>query len=240
MVVLVSGGGRGLGGALVADLLRRGECVASFSRTTTPFIGECLSGESAERLFWQETDACDPEALQRFISATVRRFGRIDALINNAASGLEGLLSVTRTTDIRRTLELNLESVIHLTRSCVKVMLTARSGCIVNISSVNALRGHSGVAVYSATKAALDGMSRSLARELGPSGIRVNSVAPGYFESEMTARLSDDARERIRRRTPLGRLATVSDVLGVIRFLLSPEGSFVTGQTIVVDGGITC
>jgi 3-oxoacyl-[acyl-carrier protein] reductase len=111
---------------------------------------------------------------------------------------------------------------------------------VVNISSVNAVRGHSGVAVYSATKAALDGMTRSLARELGDRNIRVNSVAPGYFESEMAAGLSEEAVSRIRRRTPLGRLAEPREVSEAVYFLASEQGSFVTGQVLVVDGGLTC
>ena len=107
-------------------------------------------------------------------------------------------------------------------------------------SSINALRGQTGVAVYGAAKAALDGLTRGLAREVGPAGVRVVSVAPGYFESDMTTGISEDQRRRIVRRTPLGRLGSVADVLGVIRFLTSPSASFVTGQTITVDGGYTC
>jgi 3-oxoacyl-[acyl-carrier protein] reductase len=240
MVVLVSGGSRGLGGALVVDLLQRGHSVAAFSRSTSPLIEGLLAGEHKERLFWQEVDGGDPEPLQRFVLAAARRFGRIDALVNNAAYGLEGLLSFTRPGEIHKALAVNLEGVILLSRACIKVMLTHKSGSIINISSVNGLRGHSGVAVYSATKAALDGMSRSLAKELGPSNIRVNSVAPGYFESEMTTGLTAEQRGRILRRTPLGRLASISDILGSIRFLLSAESSFITGQTLVVDGGLTC
>ena len=119
-------------------------------------------------------------------------------------------------------------------------MLRQGCGCIVNISSVHALRGHSGVAVYSATKAALDGLTRSLARELGPRRIRVNSVAPGYFDSDMTRKMADEQRKRIARRTPLGRLARIDEIANVVYFLTSDEASFITGQTLVVDGGITC
>jgi 3-oxoacyl-[acyl-carrier protein] reductase len=171
---------------------------------------------------------------------TVRRFGRLDALVSNAGVGLDGLLTLTRPSDITQTLAVNLEGPLHLTRAAAKIMLSRRSGTILYVSSVNALRGHSGVSVYSATKAALDGLCRSLARELGPSGIRVNSLAPGYFDSELTAEITAEQRERILRRTPLGRLASLEDLLGAIRFLLSNESAFVTGQTLVVDGGLTC
>jgi 3-oxoacyl-[acyl-carrier protein] reductase len=119
-------------------------------------------------------------------------------------------------------------------------MLRQGSGCIVNISSVNAIRGHSGVAVYSATKAALDGMTRSLARELGPRKIRVNSVAPGYFDSDMVSDMTEEQKQRIARRTPLGRLARIDEVASAVHFLTSDQASFITGQTLVVDGGITC
>jgi 3-oxoacyl-[acyl-carrier protein] reductase len=105
---------------------------------------------------------------------------------------------------------------------------------------VHAIRGHSGVAVYSATKAALDGFTRSLARELGPRQIRVNSVAPGYFDSDMTKGMAEEHKQRIARRTPLGRLARIDEVANAVHFLVSDQASFITGQTLVVDGGITC
>ena len=118
-------------------------------------------------------------------------------------------------------------------------MLTQKHGSIVNISSVNGIEGHRGVSVYGATKAALDGLTRCLAKEFGPFGIRVNSVAPGYFELAMTEGYSEANRQTITKRTPLGRLGK-ADIAAVVRFLLSEEAAFVTGQTLVVDGGLTC
>lgn len=237
--VLISGGSRGLGAALVGALLSDGWRVATFSRHASPIIDDWRHAHGGSFL-WQPLDMTDFEALRGWVGGVQDRWQRIDALVNNAALATEGLLTLAGADDIHRLLAVNLEGVLHLTRAAAQAMLAQQSGSIVNISSVNAVRGHAGVAVYSATKAALDGLTRSLARELGPRGIRVNSVAPGYFDSELTAGLDPARRAQIVRRTPLGRLAAPADILGAVRFLLSPQAGFITGQTIVVDGGLTC
>jgi 3-oxoacyl-[acyl-carrier protein] reductase len=118
-------------------------------------------------------------------------------------------------------------------------MMVGGFGVILNVSSVVGIRGFKGVAAYSATKAALDGLTRSMSKELGPMGIRVNSIAPGFMETEMTSELTDKQKARLVRQTPLSRLGTVDDVSSVVKFMLSDASSFVTGQTIVVDGGLT-
>lgn len=240
-VIIISGGSRGLGQALVADFLEAGHIVATFSRKATPFIHECQE-EYAEdkRFFWQAVDGTQFEQLKEFAFSVIREYGRVDVLINNAAIGVEGILTLMPESHIERGIALNLESVIYLTRTCLKSMLQQQDGCIINISSIVGIRGYNGMSVYSATKAALDGFSRSLAREMGKAGIRVNSIAPGYFESDMSSGLAESQRARIIRRTPLRRLGTIQDFVGVARFLISPDASFITGQTIVVDGGITC
>jgi 3-oxoacyl-[acyl-carrier protein] reductase len=240
-VILLSGGSRGLGGAIVRDLLARGHAVSTFSRKATPLVDELLAGDPAGESFtWRAIDATDHAAVQRFALDVHRRHGRLDALINNAALGVDGVLALMREEEIARGLAVNLEGAIRLTRVCARLMLARRQGVILNVSSVNGLRGHSGVSVYSATKAALDGFTRSLARELGPRGIRINSLAPGFFDSDMASGFGAEQRARIVRRTPLGRLGTVDDLVGVVRFLLSAEARFITGQVLVVDGGLSC
>jgi 3-oxoacyl-[acyl-carrier protein] reductase len=238
---VISGGSRGLGRVLVADFLGRGHVVATFSRTRTPYIAD-LEREVPEAgaFLWEQVDVTDHEGVRQFILTIARRYGRIDVLVNNAAVGVDGLLAFMRPEQIHLAVALNLVGAIHLIQVCSRVMLAQRSGSIINISSNSALRGHSGTSVYSATKAALDGLTRSLARELGQQMIRVNSVAPGLFDSDMTGAITEDQRQQIVRRTPLGRLATPEDVAGVVRFLAGPESQFVTGQTLVVDGGFTC
>lgn len=242
-VAVISGGSRGLGLTLVDLFLERGWRVATFSRSETGELRERLrlhGEDGADRLMWRAVDGMSGDEVREMAKAVTGRWSRIDVLVNNAGVGFDGLLSFMRSEDIDRVLDVNLRGAIMLTQACVKNMIRRGAGSVVNISSVNAVRGHSGVSVYSATKAALDGMTRSLARELGPRNIRVNSVAPGYFESDMVKELPEEATARIRRRTPLGRLARQSEIAEAVYFLASGQGSFITGQVLVVDGGLTC
>lgn len=237
MHVLVTGGSRGLGAAIVAALLERGDRVACCSRGTTPFT-DSLQGNGAALHVTADLGAAD--AAGRFVDASVERFGPPEALVNCAAIAADGLLAMLAPHDLEAMTRVNVVAPLLITREVVRRMLAAQiAGCVVNVSSVGGLRGFNGLAAYGATKAALDGLTRGLARELGPRGIRVNSVAPGFVDTDMTHGLDDAQRAGIVRRTPLGRLGTVDDVVGPVLFLLSDAARFVTGQVLTVDGGLS-
>ena len=239
-VVVISGGSRGLGAALVETFLNEGSKVGAFSRSLTPFLERVQKqSETKNRFYWSQVDSKEPSQLRRFVKEVLELYGRIDLLVNNVAIGADGMLTLMSDQVLENSVRVNLTSTLQLTRACLKPMLMNREGSIVNISSINAIRGHAGVVTYSATKAALDGMTRSLAREVGRRNVRVNSVAPGYFESDMTESLGDAQKKRILRRTPLNRLVTIQDIVCAVRFLASSQAAMITGQTIVVDGGAT-
>jgi 3-oxoacyl-[acyl-carrier protein] reductase len=238
-VVLVSGASAGLGAALVEHFLTRGDTVAAFSRRRNDAIeGHEQKHGAGGRFFWQSVDAADLPSIRAFVRDVLRRYGHIDALVNNAGVGVQGLLTLTSDEELTHAVNVNLSGSIALTRACLKGMLAAKRGSIVSVSSVNALRGHKGLSVYSATKAALHGFTRSLAREVGPQNIRVNAIAPGYFESAMVEHISPEQKATIVRRTPLRRLTSMEDLVGALEFLLSAPA--ITGQVLAVDGGYSC
>jgi 3-oxoacyl-[acyl-carrier protein] reductase len=236
-VTVISGGSRGLGLALVEALVARGDRVATFSRGGSPPL-DALVAARPEQVFASRLDAGDPAAVRAFVAAVVARFGRIDHCVANAAVAREGVLATTPDADIEALLAVNLAGAIVLVRECVRQLLVqGGGGSVVLVSSVVAARGSPGLAVYAATKGGLEAFGRSLARELGPRGIRVNAVAPGFLETELSASLAEADRARIARRTALGRLGTPADVVGAVEFLTSSAAAFVTGQVLAVDGG---
>jgi 3-oxoacyl-[acyl-carrier protein] reductase len=240
-VALISGGSRGLGASIARSCLEAGYLVATFSRSTGAFVEEQRARDPEGAHFhWASVDGHDAAALKRFVDEVADRWGGVDVLVNNAAVGRFGAFSLMRLQEIDETLAVNLRTNLVLARLCVPAMVSRGGGSILNISSVNAVRGNAGVAVYSATKAALDGFTRALARELGPSNIRVNSLAPGYFQSEMVAGLTERQTQKLVRSTPLGRLGTADEIAEAALFLLSSSAAFITGQTLVVDGGLSC
>ena len=246
---LVSGGSRGLGLAIVERLIARGDRVATFSRSGSPAL-DALVAAHPDRLYAETLDGSDSAAVIAFVGRVTQVFGGIDHCIANAAVAHEGVLATMRDDEIDQMLAVNVKASIVLVRECVRQMLAPEKGgrhlrclppfstpSITLVSSIVATRGSAGLSVYAATKAALEGFGRSLARELGPRGIRVNAVAPGFLETDLSATLSAENRGRIARRTPLGRLGTPTDVVGAIEFLTSPAAAFITGQVLTIDGG---
>jgi 3-oxoacyl-[acyl-carrier protein] reductase len=234
---LVSGGSRGLGLAVVERLLARGDRVATFSRSGSESL-TALAAKHPGRLLIESLDAADASALRGFVERAAAAFGSIDHCIANAAIAHEGVLATATDAEIDAMLAVNLRGSIVLVREAVRQMLVkAEQPSVTLVSSIVASHGSPGLAVYAATKAGLEGFARSLARELGPRGIRVNAVAPGFLETDLSASLSADNRSRIIRRTPLGRLGLPADVVGAIDFLSSPRAAFITGQVLTIDGG---
>jgi 3-oxoacyl-[acyl-carrier protein] reductase len=235
--VIVSGGSRGLGRTLVEGLLAASYHVSAFSRSPTEFTDQHATNP---KFFFESADVADSQTLVRFLKGAQDRFGPPFGLVNCAGVATVGVLALLRDDQIDQAIATNLRGTLTLTRLVLRQMrLRGGGGSIINISSVVGLRGYRGMAVYAATKGGIDAMTRALARELGSWGIRVNSVAPGYLRTEMSESLEPEQLEKILRRTPLGRLGVPADVVGPVKFLLSDESVFVTGQVLVVDGGIT-
>jgi 3-oxoacyl-[acyl-carrier protein] reductase len=248
-LTLISGGSRGLGLALVEHLLARGDSVATFSRSGSAALA-ALAKAHPRRLVAEPLDITDSAAIGRFIAGVADRFGRLDHCIANAAIAHEGVLATMRDDEIDAMLAVNLRGAIVFIRECVRQMLAAAPVASENapaspapdrsitvVSSVVAENGSPGLSVYAATKAALEGLARSLARELGPRGIRVNAIAPGFLETDLSSTLPAEQRARIARRTALGRLGKPEDVVGVVDFLTGKAAGFSTGHVLRVDGG---
>jgi 3-oxoacyl-[acyl-carrier protein] reductase len=233
---LVSGGSRGLGLASTEALLAGGDAVRTMARIRTPEV-DVLEQEHGDRLEFLTGDFAVDSDIDRFVAEAAG----FDGLVNNVGVGLEGLLATQSVEAIDRLLDVNLRSTLLCSKWYTRARIGARQpGAIVSISSIIGVRGYAGLAAYAATKAGMLGMTRALARELGPRGFRVNAVLPGYLETELSASLTQRQLGQIRGRTPLGRLGTAADVTPLVLFLLGDGARFITGQEFVVDGGITC
>ena len=241
--VIVTGGSRGLGLSLIRHLLGQGYDVATCSRKITSNITALRSELQIERFMWSECNVGTEEQESRYFSEVLKWAGdrEIYGLVNNAGIAMDGILATFPNSDSTRIIEINLIGALRMARLALRNMLSNKhGGRIINISSIIGSRGYTGLASYSASKAGMDGLTRALAREVGRRNITVNSVAPGYLDTEMSSTLQSRQRQQIIGRTPMARLGTAEDVVPVIAFLLGDDSRFVTGQTIIVDGGITC
>ena len=237
--VLVTGGSRGIGLAIAQVLAAAGYRVIALARREGDELPTAMQAEIAGALRFHAFDLADIEGIPALVKALRAEFGTFYGLVNNAGLGTPGILPNIADRDIALLLRVNVQAPLVLTKYMLRSMMTAREGRIVNMSSVVANSGYSGLSAYSATKAALSGFTRSLAREVGPLGITVNAVAPGFVGTEMTGGLSAPQRAQIARRSALGRLADAADVAGVVAFLLSDAARNITGTITTVDAGNT-
>jgi len=240
--VIVTGASRGLGLAIAKALAAGGYRVLAIARSPSAEL-EALAAAAAQAgrgaVLFHPFDLLETSAMAQLISHLRREAGPLYGLINNAGLGTAGVLAMMRDEQIEALVRLNTLSPIVLTRHVVRSMMSERAGRIVNISSIVAATGYQSLSVYSATKAALIGFTRSLAREVGQLGITVNAVAPGFVDTEMTRELDPKQREQIVRRSALRRLPEPADVAAAVEFLLSEQARNITGTTLTVDAGNT-
>jgi 3-oxoacyl-[acyl-carrier protein] reductase len=240
-IALVTGASRGIGHASCLALARAGLAVAVGYRSDPEGAEEAVAKATSEgvRALAVIIDVRNEDSIEKAFKAVEGDLGPVRVLVNNAGFTRDGLAVKYSTENWDATLDTNLRGAFLCSRRAMAAMLKARWGRIINVASAAALRGNAGQAAYSASKAGLLGMTKSLARELGGRGITVNAVCPGFVATRMTEPQGEDIRQRYLEMTPTGRFGTAEEVAAVIAFLAGPEASYVNGATIAVDGGLT-
>lgn len=240
-VALITGASRGIGRAIAVAMAQDGADVVLVGRDraaldeTAEAVAGARVGAVAHVVI---ADVADQAAIDACVAETLERFGRVDFAIANAGQSIDSLLMRLKPDVLDQLLNVNLKSAFYLCGAVAKPMMKQRSGAIVLISSIVGLTGNAGQAAYAASKAGLMGLAKSLAKELGSRNIRVNAVAPGYIETAMTEKMPGEAKDFLIKQAALGRAGKPEDVGGAVAFLCSDAAGFVTGQTLVVDGGI--
>jgi 3-oxoacyl-[acyl-carrier protein] reductase len=240
--IIVTGASRGLGLAIASTLAAGGDRVIAVARSATAGLTAATAAVAhagGGAIEFRPIDLTDTPGIADFVSRVRKEFGPVYGLVNNAGLGTAGVLAMMRDTDIEQLMRLNVIAPLVLSKYVVRTMMLERAGRIVNISSIVGSTGYPGLSAYAATKAALVGFTRSLAREVGSLGITVNAVAPGFISTEMTADLGEEQRAQIVRRSALKRMAVPQDVAAAVEFLMSEKAKNITGITLTVDAGNT-
>ena len=236
--VIVTGASKGLGLAICQQAAVQGYGVIGIARQLSDSFKK-LQQSYPDRVNFYAADLADLDKLSELCKQLIKQYGRPYGLINNAAAGHDGVLATMPNSAIEHLMRLNIQAPILLSKYLMRSMLLNRKGRIINISSIIAKTGFNGLSVYAASKAALEGFSHSLAREVGKAGITVNCVAPGYMQTDMTSSLQGEKLESVKRRSPMGKLATVDDAASMVVYLLSSQASAITGTVMTVDAGST-
>ena len=235
---IVTGASRGIGLAIATELAREGADVAILSTSVKEDLAAKLSSELGVQVKSYACDVANSATVQAVFKQIIADMGTVDILVNNAGITRDGLLMRMKDEDFDAVIATNLRSVFLCTRAVARTMMGNRSGHIVNVSSINALRGQAGQSNYAAAKAGVIGLTRTNAMELAARGITVNAVAPGFIDTDMTAKLGAEIREKYASQIPLGRLGQPEDVAKLVAFLASDDAKYITGQIIGVDGGL--
>jgi 3-oxoacyl-[acyl-carrier protein] reductase len=240
--IIVTGGSRGLGLGIACKLTTVGYRVIAIARQESEQLASAMrEAERGQRgsLHFRPFDLGKIPDIPDLVKGLRKEFGSIYGLVNNAALGTSGTLAIMHNTQIERLVRLNVVSPLILTKYVVRSMMADGGGRIVNVASIVSVTGYSGLSVYSATKASIVGFTRSLAREVGPLGINVNAVAPGFVDTDMTQGLGGQQRDQVLRRSALRRLAEVDDIANAVEFLLDAKARNITGTMLTVDAGST-
>ena len=239
-VALVTGGGRGIGRAVSLALAASGAAVG-VNYTKNADAAEQVADEIRAKGGRAETfqfDVADEAAVEEGLKSVVGKLGALDVLVNNAGIAIDGLIMRTKGDDWRRTIDVNLSGCFYCSRVAAKIMLKARRGRIINISSVIGEMGNAGQVAYSASKSGIFGLTKSLAKELGSRSVTVNAVTPGFIATDMTGQMSEEQVAELLKQIPLGRLGQVEDVAALVTFLAGDGGGYITGEIIAVNGGL--
>jgi 3-oxoacyl-[acyl-carrier protein] reductase len=234
-VAIVTGGSRGIGRAIVQSLAREGAKVAFTYAQNKALADEIANGETVVGF---QTDATNFDQAKEFVKQVKEKWGAVDILVNNAGITRDKLAAMMSEKDWDDVIDTNLKGVFNVTKPVIGLMIRQRRGAILNITSISGIIGMPGQLNYSSSKAGVIGFTKALAKELAKAQIRVNALAPGFVETDMTAVLKDDYRAKALEQVPLGRFAKAEDIAEVALFLLSEKANYITGQVLQVDGGL--
>ena len=239
-VALVTGGTRGIGKQISLTLAKKGYDIAINYRTENEELKNLKEEIEKEKVkcLTVKGDVSNFEDCEKFVKETVDNLGSIDVLVNNAGITRDMLIMRMKKEDFEQVIDVNLVGTFNVTKNVIPYMMKARSGNIINISSVVGISGNAGQTNYSASKAGIIGFTKSLAKEVASRNIRVNAVAPGFIQTSMTDSLKDEIKEEIAKNIPLKRMGKPEDVANVVKFLASEDSSYITGQVINIDGGM--